>query len=57
VAGISQVWLTEKELEASVHALETLGQGSADAPPFLTEHEQAALNKFRAALEPVACKV
>lgn len=57
MAGISQVWLTEKELEASVHALETLGEGTDEAPPFLTEYEKAALAKFKAALEPVACKV
>lgn len=59
MAGISQVWLTEKELEHVLAAMEhtandVYGADLGQKPPaqFTT-----ALDKVKMALEPVACRI
>jgi hypothetical protein len=57
VAGISQVWLTEKELTAldtalSAHIGYLWGWGPNPKPELVS-----GADKIKLALEPVACKV
>lgn len=56
MAGISQVWLTEKELTALDKALSTLPEW-ASLGYLLTPDFVSGADKIKMALEPVACKV
>jgi hypothetical protein len=56
VAGISQVWLTEKELTALDNALQRFDDEYA-VRVSLRPHFASGHAKIKAALEPVACKV
>lgn len=55
MAGISQVWLTEKELTELDKALTGIREesGGTKLPPALV----SGADKIRMALEPVACRI
>ena len=54
MAGISQVWLTEKELEALAVGWDIVQR---EAPAHITPDMRSGFDKIEMALEPVACRV